>query len=260
MGEPFWLKFGSRASVYFSSVPIHLGPSLHFQMASQMANVRDIPISEQHDFIDLAKEFNWEEVKRSINANPALVNVRPAMRWSALHQAAFSGSAEAVRFLLSHHAATDATNSEGKTPIDVAKNDKVRSILKEFLRSGRVPTPLRTKRVASKSGKSATTTKVMKVKKSMKSTIAKGKRAKALVYKGQFRKTSGGLTKDQLTKNKDGKIVSKRLQAHGKKSYANIKLWVEAFVEARAHMGSTGFVSLKKGSALYVKTMQLYQP
>jgi len=59
-----------------------------------------IQISEQHAFLDLAKEFNWAAVKRHINANPLLVNVQPCLRWSALHQAAFGGSGDAVRFLL----------------------------------------------------------------------------------------------------------------------------------------------------------------
>jgi len=72
-----------------------------------------IPIAEQHAFLDLAKEFDWAAVKRHISANPLLVNVQPCgrdgtLRWSALHQAAFSGSADAVRFLLEHKAAIDA--------------------------------------------------------------------------------------------------------------------------------------------------------
>lgn len=224
-------------------------------MASQIMTARDIPVSEQHQFIDLAKDFKWEEVKRCVIAQPALVNVRPAMRWSALHQAAFSGNADAVCFLLRQHAATDAQTSEGKTPLDVAKNDHVRSILVDFVSLGTVPTPARTKSATSKTAKGT----VMKVMKAMKkSKIAKGKRGKVLVYKGKFQKTSGGLTKDALTKNKDGKIVSKRLQAHGKKSYANIKKWVEAFVQARAEIGISGFVALKKGSDLYEKTRELY--
>lgn len=101
--------------------------------------------------------------------------------------------------------------------------------------------------------------KVMKVMKVSKSKIAKGKRAKTLVYTGKFQKTVGGLTKDKLAKNSKGKIVSKRLQAHGKKAFANISRWVEAFLEARAELGLTGFVAIKTGSPLYAKTMKLYK-
>ena len=81
-------------------------------MTSQVMTVRDIPVAEQHEFIDFAKEFQWEAVKRLVKAKPALVDVQPAMRWSALHQAAFSGSAGAVCFLLDHHAAADAQTAE----------------------------------------------------------------------------------------------------------------------------------------------------
>lgn len=231
-----------------------------------MTSARDIPISEQHAFIDLAKEFQWGEVKRLVNAKPVLVNVRPAMRWSALHQAAFAGSTDAVKFLLGHGAAIDAKTADDKTPVDVAKTPKVRCILNEFARSGSVPTPLR-RSASSKSSASEPVTilKVMKAKKAMKSmkvakkTIAKGKRAKSLVYKGHFKKTGGGLTKDGLTKNKAGKIVSRRMQTQGKKAFANIKAWVDAFLKARVEMGISGFVPVKKGSALYAKTMELYK-
>jgi hypothetical protein len=263
---------GTSSLAYFELL-LPFFSSVNVQMASQIASARDIPIAEQHEFIDLAKEFKWDEVKRRINANSALVNVRPAMRWSALHQAAYSGDAGAVRFLLEHDAAIDAKTSEGETPIDVAKTTAVKRILNDFTGSGKVPTPLRAGAACvahsaagsvklAKTAKLTKSMKVMKSKKVMKvkkRTVARGKRGKALVYKGKFVKTSGGLTKDHLTKSKNGKIVSKRRQAHGKKSYANIQKWVKAFLDARAQMGITGFVALKKGSALYEKAKTLYQ-
>merc|ERR1719359_582013 len=109
-----------------------------------------IPICEQHAFLDFAKEFDWTAVKRLINANPLLVNVQPCgqagPRWSALHQAAFGGSTDAVRFLLGHKAAVDAKTKEGQTPMDVAKSEQVRAILREVSVDPalmKVPTPLR---------------------------------------------------------------------------------------------------------------------
>jgi len=231
-----------------------------------------IPISEQHAFLDLAKEFDWAAVKRQINTNPLLVNVQPCgrsgtLRWSALHQAAYGGSADAVRFLLEHKAAIDVKTTDGQTPLDVAKNEQVRAILRET--SGgpaglsRVPTPLRAKTKAAVARKKVAVVmkvmKVMKVKKARTVKIAKGKRAKALVYKGKFVKTVGGLTRDHLTKNKAGKVVSKRLQARGTQTYANIKPWVEAMMKARAELGLSGFVAVKKGSPLHAKTMELYR-
>jgi len=198
-----------------------------------------------------------------------LVNVQPCgregvVRWSALHQAALSGSLDAVRFLLEHGAATDAVNSDGKTPMGVAKNKCVQSVLNEYasLGSAMLPTPLRatfgvTKPSLSKAVKVMKVTKAMKKQKNTK--IAKGKRGKCLVYKGKFEKTVGGLRKEDITKNKAGKVVSKRMQAQGKKAYGNIKGWVEAFMKARAELGVTGFVLVKKGSSLYTKTKELCQ-
>jgi hypothetical protein len=40
------------------------------------------------------------------------------------------------------------------------------------------------------------------------------------VFDGLARKTSGGLTKDDLTLNKSGKVVSKRQQQRGKELYS----------------------------------------
>merc|ERR1712194_99622 len=67
---------------------------------------------------------------------------------------------------------------------------------------------------AMKTMKAAMKAKVIKKakkKKAMKkSVIAKGKMAKAMVMRGSKEKTSGGLKKDSLRKNKGGKIVSKK--------------------------------------------------
>merc|ERR1739841_209064 len=80
--------------------------------------------------------------------------------------------------------------------------------------------------------------KAMKAKKAMKmkamkkkvSVIAKGKRARSSVFRGTKAKTSGGMTKDSLKKNKNGKIVSKKASDRSKKAYANsgIRKWAMA--------------------------------
>merc|ERR1712212_883683 len=51
------------------------------------------------------------------------------------------------------------------------------------------------------------------------SIIAKGRGAKARVYFGKKSKTSGGLKKGDLVKNKSGKIVSRKASERAKKSY-----------------------------------------
>merc|ERR1719343_1825354 len=94
------------------------------------------------------------------------------------------------------------------------------------------------------------------MKKAMKkaervSIIAKGSRAKSSVFSGRKQKTSGGLTKDGLIKNKNGKVVAKK--AYSK----TLKAWGDAVKAARKALGVTGFVAIggksAAGRALYAK-------
>merc|ERR1739847_74018 len=91
------------------------------------------------------------------------------------------------------------------------------------------------KKAMKKSMKKATMKKAMKAKKSMKkkaakrvSKIAKGRGAKARVFRGQKAKTSGGLSKSSLMRNKDGRVVSKKMHAQGKKAYKNVQKFANA--------------------------------
>merc|ERR1719359_1937285 len=97
------------------------------------------------------------------------------------------------------------------------------------------------------------------MKKKTVSKIAKGRFAKALVFRGSKAKTSGGITATALTKNKNGRIVSKKQSAQGKKAYANIKGWTVAVQKARKALGVKGFVAVKKGTPLYKKAKELFQ-
>merc|ERR1739847_135626 len=85
----------------------------------------------------------------------------------------------------------------------------------------------------------------MKAMKAMKkksvSKIAKGRMAYAMVLRGSKAKTIGGLTAKDLTKNKNGKIVSKKHP------------WMQAVAKARKALKITGFVIMKKGTPLYTK-------
>merc|ERR1719343_767561 len=93
------------------------------------------------------------------------------------------------------------------------------------------------------------------------SKIARGRFAKALVLRGTKEKTTGGLTKDALTRNKRGKIVSKRAAAAGKRRFKNIEAWVESLGAARKALQMQGFVAVNGksllGKALYVKAKAL---
>ena len=103
--------------------------------------------------------------------------------------------------------------------------------------------------------------KAMKAMK--KSKVGKGKMAKSLVFKGSREKTSGGLTKNTLVKNKSGKVVSKAASARGKKNFANspLKRWMDAVTKARKELKIKGFCPVggktAAGKALYAKTKAL---
>merc|ERR1712031_66800 len=97
------------------------------------------------------------------------------------------------------------------------------------------------------------------MKKKVVSKIAKGSRAKYVVFSGTKAKTSTGLTKSDLTRSKSGKIVSKKKSVLGKKLYSQIKGWVVAVQKARKALGVKGFVAVKKGTSLYNKAKECYQ-
>merc|ERR1719444_413600 len=102
--------------------------------------------------------------------------------------------------------------------------------------------------------------KAMKAMK--KSTVAKGKLAKAMVLRGSKAKTSGGLKKENLKKNKAGKIVSKAMSENSKKKYAGsaIQKWTKA---VQKELNITGFVPVggksAQGRALHAKAKALYK-
>ena len=96
-------------------------------LLAPMSRVPDV--AKQHEFLDMAKNHDWAGVRRELAAVPQLVNVQPAGRWSALHQAVHADDAEAVRDLLRIGASLHAKTKDGKTPRDVAKRAVVRYLL-----------------------------------------------------------------------------------------------------------------------------------
>jgi len=112
--------------------------------------------------------------------------------------------------------------------------------------------------------------KAMKAMKAMKAAAPKAMKAmkkkrvskvgkKFVVFRGTKAKTQGGLTKSDLVKNKNGRIVSKKLLANGKKAYSNIKGWTVAVQKARKALGLKGFVAIKKGTPFYKKAKEFHQ-
>merc|ERR1712125_227230 len=92
--------------------------------------------------------------------------------------------------------------------------------------------------------------------------IARGIMAKSVVFRGSKEKTTSGLTKSVLHKNKRGKIVSKKQTAAGKKAYSKIAPWTKACTQAKKSLNITGFVLINgktsQGKALYAKAKSLY--
>merc|ERR1711964_230655 len=94
--------------------------------------------------------------------------------------------------------------------------------------------------------------KAMKaMKKKRVSQIARGRMAKAMVLRGSKAKTVGGLKASDLTRNKSGKIVSKKQSAQGKKN-----TWIVAVKKARAALKIKGFCAIKKGTPFYKKARE----
>merc|ERR1711965_992197 len=97
------------------------------------------------------------------------------------------------------------------------------------------------------------------MKKAMKvSIIGKGRLAKFAVFSGKKTKTVGGLKKEHLTKNKSGKIVSKKRSAFGKKNK-----WMAACQKARKALGVKGFSPIggktPLGAKLLAKAKSFYK-
>merc|ERR1711964_735485 len=92
------------------------------------------------------------------------------------------------------------------------------------------------------------------MKKKSVSKIARGSHAKSMVLRGTKEKTVGGMTAKDLTKNKYGKVVSKKRSAFAKKSP-----WIQAISKARKALKITGFSAIKKGTPLYAKAKEFYQ-
>merc|ERR1712164_104022 len=100
--------------------------------------------------------------------------------------------------------------------------------------------------------------KAMKAMKAMKkkavSKIGRGIFSKVMVLRGSKAKTVGGLTAKDLTKNKHGKVVSKKRRAFGKTSP-----WIAAVKKARAALKIKGFCAIKKGTPFYAKAKEFFK-
>lgn len=76
--------------------------------------------------------------------------------------------------------------------------------------------------------------------------------ANRAVFEGRKMKTVGGLKKDNLVKNKNGKIVSKKASAKGKQNK-----WIKAVAKARASLKIKGFSPVGGKTAAGQKLLKL---
>merc|ERR1712098_632760 len=103
------------------------------------------------------------------------------------------------------------------------------------------------KKVAKKKGgKKKAAKKPTKKRRKAKKKPVTSRVARSRVWSGKASKSKGGLSKASFTKNKGGKIVSKKRHAFGQKSK-----WIAAVMRARKELKLKGFVRARKGTAYY---------
>merc|ERR1711957_974062 len=130
----------------------------------------------------------------------------------------------------------------------------------------RKATPMKAMKAMKAKAMKAKVMKAKVMKKAMKkSVIASGKMAKAMVLRGSKVKTGGGLKKENLRKNKAGRIVSKAASDRAKKAYVGsaIQKWTQAVQQARKELNLKGMVFVggktAQGRALYAKAKAIYK-
>merc|ERR1711964_478645 len=90
-------------------------------------------------------------------------------------------------------------------------------------------------------------------KKRRKAKAISKRAARSRVWRGKLNKSKGGLTKASLTKNKHGKIVSRKASARAGKNK-----WIAAVMKARKDHKIKGFAACKKGTAFYKAARKNY--
>ena len=106
-----------------------------------------------------------------------------------------------------------------------------------------------------KGGKKKSAMKGMRRRKAMKTSV-RGK--KWQVFAGTRQKSGGGLKKGDLIKNKNGKVVSKKLSVKGKALFKKYgQSWMKAVAQARKALAIKGFQAVggKSAKGQAVKTV-----
>merc|ERR1711918_311143 len=123
---------------------------------------------------------------------------------------------------------------------------------------GRTKKRKTTKRKVTRKRKKTKKKKVVRRKKKKPKKKVVG--SKRQVFRDARAKTVGGLKKENLVKNKRGRVVSKKAHERGLELYKNnLKGWHQAFMQARKNLKVEGFKPCKKGTPLYEEAMRLYK-
>lgn len=120
----------------------------------------------------------------------------------------------------------------------------------------------RTTRKARKVSRKRRTSRRRVVRRRRKARKAPVRGTRSQVFRGtRLKVKTTGQTKNELMKNRRGKIVSKKANAAGRRTFKRNGLdkWNKAFMQARKNLKIKGFVPCKKGSPLYKEAMRLYK-
>lgn len=99
------------------------------------------------------------------------------------------------------------------------------------------------KKMSMKAMKAMSSMKKMAMKKSIKGS-------KRQVFNGSKASTNSGLKKSDLKRNKNGKVVSAKKSALGKKAFARISKWTKAVQQARKELKIKGFCAVGGKSSM----------
>ena len=133
--EEWWREIGPDDAGVPAQVPAADGAS-----AAPSGVAEGLPPNERaHEFLNLAKRFDWEAVEEALKADPSLVNVQPSRRWSALHQAAHSNDRDAVAMLLRCKANPLAVSAQNETPRQLTTLDEIAELLLQAEKAANAP-------------------------------------------------------------------------------------------------------------------------
>ena len=118
-----------------------------------------------------------------------------------------------------------------------SKSRSTKKVTKRVTKKTKAKSRSRSRKPKAKKAKKVVKKRVKKVRRVSK--VAKGRLAKAQVFKGRKVKTVGGLHKKDITRNKHGRYVSKKASARGKRNG-----WMAAVKKARKTLKVKGFCAV----------------